>query len=151
MSKTHEAIMVKEILEYLILNKNGTYVDCTFGAGGHSEAIIQTLNPKGVLIGFDRDKNTADHMPYNLKSDSRFTLINDAFSNMNKYLQGNELDGILIDLGILGLNLLKNLREIVTCLGLDEYFKNNQSINYKSTISEKRPQQIMLKIIFNQA
>lgn len=100
MSKTHEAIMVKEILEYLILNKNGTYVDCTFGAGGHSEAIIQTLNPKGVLIGFDRDKNTADHMPYNLKSDSRFTLINDAFSNMNKYLQGNELDGILIDLGI---------------------------------------------------
>ena len=78
MSKTHEAIMVKEILEYLILNKNGTYVDCTFGAGGHSEAIIQTLNPKGVLIGFDRDKNTADHMPYNLKSDSRFTLINDA-------------------------------------------------------------------------
>ena len=100
MSKTHEAVMVKEILDYLILNKSGTYVDCTFGAGGHSEAIIQTLDSDGVLIGFDRDKNTADNLPVNLKSDKRFTLINDTFSSIGNYLQNDKLDGILIDLGI---------------------------------------------------
>ena len=55
------------------------------------------------------------------------------------------------NLGVLSLKFLKKLRKIWTFLCLDEYFKNNQSINYKTSISEKRPNQIILKIVFNQA
>ena len=42
-NKTHEAVMVEEVLTYLVIDKNGIYIDCTFGAGGHSQEILKEL------------------------------------------------------------------------------------------------------------
>ena len=56
--------------------KNGTYVDVTFGGGGHSREILKRLGPSGKLIAFDQDQDALK----NTISDDRFTLINENFS-----------------------------------------------------------------------
>lgn len=99
-NKTHEAVMVEEVLTHLLGNKIGTYVDCTFGAGGHSSSILKELKTEGLLFGMDKDVSVKDKVPEELKADKRFSLINDNFSNCNNHFLENSLDGILIDLGI---------------------------------------------------
>ncbi len=49
--------MTEEVLEGLIHSKKGLYVDCTFGAGGHSSRILESLNKDGKLYSLDKDKN----------------------------------------------------------------------------------------------
>ena len=97
---THEAVMVEEVLTYLVINKDGVYIDCTFGAGGHSQEILKELQDEGRLIGIDRDGKVRDKIPINLRSDKRFSLISDRFSNLKDHVQKDSIDGILVDLGI---------------------------------------------------
>ena len=92
--------MVEEVLTYLVIDKNGVYIDCTFGAGGHSQEILKELQDEGRLIGIDRDVNVRDKVPLNLKSDKRFSLISDRFSNLKDHVKKDSIDGILVDLGI---------------------------------------------------
>ena len=99
-NKTHEAVMVEEVLTYLVIDKNGVYVDCTFGAGGHSQEILKKLEVKGKLIGVDRDTGVRNTIPAILKDDKRFSLISDRFSNLKDYVKIESIDGILVDLGI---------------------------------------------------
>ena len=53
---SHEAVMVDEVLENLVSKQNGKYIDCTFGAGGHSLKILKKLNQEGALISIEKDK-----------------------------------------------------------------------------------------------
>ena len=99
-NKTHEAVMVKEVLTYLVVDKNGVYIDCTFGAGGHSQEILENLQGKGKLIGIDRDISVKDKVPASLRRDKRFSLISDKFSNLKDHAKKDSIDGILVDLGI---------------------------------------------------
>jgi 16S rRNA (cytosine1402-N4)-methyltransferase len=92
--------MVEEVLTYLVVDKNGVYIDCTFGAGGHSQEILNNLQERGRLIGIDRDISVKDRVPQNLKSDERFSLISDRFSNLKDHVKKDSIDGILVDLGI---------------------------------------------------
>jgi 16S rRNA (cytosine1402-N4)-methyltransferase len=62
--KTHEEfqsyhipVLLNEVLEYLDIHPDGIYVDCTFGGGGHSRAILQRLTEKGRLVVFDQDED----------------------------------------------------------------------------------------------
>jgi len=99
-NKTHEAVMAEEVLTYLVVDKNGVYVDCTFGAGGHSQEILKKLEVNGKLIGVDRDTGVRNTIPAILKDDKRFSLISDRFSNLKDYVKIESIDGILVDLGI---------------------------------------------------
>ena len=92
--------MVEEVLTYLVVDKNGVYVDCTFGAGGHSQEILKKLEVNGKLIGVDRDTGVRNTIPAILKDDKRFSLISDRFSNLKDYVKIESIDGILVDLGI---------------------------------------------------
>lgn len=92
--------MVEEVLTYLVIDKNGVYVDCTFGAGGHSQEILKKLEVNGKLIGVDRDTGVRNTIPAILKDDKRFSLISDRFSNLKDYVKIESIDGILVDLGI---------------------------------------------------
>tara|TARA_E500000081_G_scaffold147934_1_gene172779 strand:+ start:1150 stop:2034 length:885 start_codon:yes stop_codon:yes gene_type:complete len=96
----HEAVMVDEVLENLVFKQNGKYVDCTFGAGGHSSEILKKLDKKGSLISIDKDNRAVINLSSEFKDDSRFRLINDTFSNLQNLFKDEEIDGILIDLGI---------------------------------------------------
>ena len=97
---SHEAVMVEEVLENLVFKNNGTYVDCTFGAGGHSLEILKKLDSLGSLVSFDKDIQATLNLPIEFIGEARFKLINDSFSNIKKYFKNDSIDGVLIDLGI---------------------------------------------------
>lgn len=95
----HLPVMLNECIESLNIRPDGTYVDVTFGGGGHSRAIMEHLGPEGRLVGFDQD---ADALA-NAIDDPRFVLIHENFRYMKSFLrlQGvRSVDGILADLGV---------------------------------------------------
>src|SRR6266516_1944543 len=102
-SGIHIPVMLKETIEYLNLKKEGIYVDCTFGRGGHSRAILEKLE-KGKLIAFEWDEKSSK-LAQNDKSFlfPQFHLINDNFANLEEHLKKmgiREVDGFLFDLGL---------------------------------------------------
>ena len=95
----HLPVMLNECIEGLNLRPDGTYVDVTYGGGGHSRAIMQRLGAEGRLLAFDQD---ADALA-NAIDDSRFTLIHVNFRYLKNYLRlygVRKVDGILADLGV---------------------------------------------------
>ncbi|MFZ9754983.1 MAG: 16S rRNA (cytosine(1402)-N(4))-methyltransferase RsmH [Bacteroidia bacterium] len=95
----HEPVLLRESVEALITEPNGTYVDLTFGGGGHSRAILDRLGPKGKLISFDQDADAAARA----LNDPRFQLVQHNFRHTRsflEYLKAVPVDGILADLGI---------------------------------------------------
>ena len=95
----HIPVLLHESVEGLNINPDGTYLDMTFGGGGHSREIIKHLSVKGRLIAFDQDKEAFT----NTIDDSRFMLIRSNFRffrNFLKYHKIEQVDGILADLGV---------------------------------------------------
>jgi len=99
MSNYHQPVLLSESIKGLNIKPDGTYIDVTFGGGGHSRKILEQLGEHGHLYAFDQDsdalKNTID--------DKRFMLINSNFiyiKNFMRFLQATPVDGILADLGV---------------------------------------------------
>lgn len=95
----HDPVLLQESIDALAINENGIYVDATFGGGGHSQAIIQRLDGKGHLYGFDQDE---DVLP-NISENERFTFIHHNFRHLKRFLRLHavkQVDGILADLGV---------------------------------------------------
>jgi 16S rRNA (cytosine1402-N4)-methyltransferase len=95
----HIPVLLEETLEGLDIKPDGVYVDCTFGGGGHSAAILARLGEDGRLFGFDRDLE-AQHNAFN---DRRFVFVRGNFkhiTNFLKYYGIEKVDGILADLGV---------------------------------------------------
>ena len=95
----HNPVLLEESVSGLAIKKNGVYVDVTFGGGGHSRKILQHLGPEGKLFAFDQDKDALS----NTVDDHRFTLINENFSFMKRFLRFHGIkavDGILADFGV---------------------------------------------------
>jgi 16S rRNA (cytosine1402-N4)-methyltransferase len=97
----HLPVMLVEALEQLAVKEDGVYLDCTFGRGGHSQAILERLSTQGRLLALDRDLDAINsECAQKLKSDPRFKLIHSAFSKLQDIAIGEKVDGILIDLGV---------------------------------------------------
>ena len=95
----HIPVLLNEVIENLQINPAGTYVDCTFGGGGHSGAILQKLGAGGRLVAFDQDADARRNLP----DDPRLLFIPQNFRYLQKFLRLNgimEVDGILADLGV---------------------------------------------------
>ena len=95
----HLPVMLNECIEGLNIRPAGTYVDATFGGGGHSRAILSHLGEGGRLIAFDQDADALE----NALDDSRFTLLNENFRHMKSFLRLHgvrSVDGVLADLGV---------------------------------------------------
>lgn len=95
----HNPVLLQTSIDNLVTNPSGTYVDVTFGGGGHSRAILSRLNGNGRLIAFDQDEDS--HA--NLIDDERFQFVPSNFKNLKRFLQYHKAypaDGILADLGI---------------------------------------------------
>lgn len=87
-------------MEGLNINPEGTYIDVTFGGGGHSRAILSRLSDKGRLIAFDQDEDAAGNVP---RDDKRFTFVPQNFRYLKKYCRLHNAipaSGILADLGV---------------------------------------------------
>ncbi|MBD8082992.1 16S rRNA (cytosine(1402)-N(4))-methyltransferase RsmH [Chryseobacterium caseinilyticum] len=95
----HNPVLLKQSVDDLVTNRDGIYVDCTFGGGGHSNEILSRLSEKGKLYGFDQD---LDALKNNIE-DPKFTLINQNFRFLENSLLMygvSQVDGILADLGV---------------------------------------------------
>ena len=95
----HDPVLLNACIEGLRINPSGTYVDVTFGGGGHSREILKHLGPDGKLFAFDQDNDAAANAP----DDERFTLIPHNFKFLKNYLKlyrAIPIDGILADLGV---------------------------------------------------
>ena len=92
--------MVEQVINNLVLNRKGNYVDCTFGLGGHSLAILNNLDPEAKLTALDRDPISVEAANEVSENDVRFTFINDKFGHLAKHFDDETVDGILLDLGL---------------------------------------------------
>jgi len=95
----HNPVLLNESVKGLNIIPNGTYVDVTYGGGGHSKVILKKLGPKGRLIAFDQDSDAHK----NKIVDNRLKLIESNFKFLNNhlnYLQISQIDGLLADFGI---------------------------------------------------
>lgn len=95
----HVPVLLMPSVDGLNINPDGTYVDVTFGGGGHSREILSRLNAKGRLLGFDQDEDAER----NILDDKRFTFVRSNFrflKNFLRYYDASPVDGILADLGV---------------------------------------------------
>lgn len=95
----HNPVLLHASVDGLNIKPDGIYVDVTFGGGGHSKEILKRLGPNGKLFAFDQDEDAlANALP-----DERFTLINENFRFIKRFLRFygvKSVDGILADLGV---------------------------------------------------
>jgi 16S rRNA (cytosine1402-N4)-methyltransferase len=101
----HLPVMLAEALQQLAIKKDGIYLDCTFGRGGHSQEILNQLGESGRLLAFDRDADAINsECAQAMLKDERFTLKHSCFSELGNIVADEQLtgkiDGILMDLGV---------------------------------------------------
>jgi 16S rRNA (cytosine1402-N4)-methyltransferase len=95
----HTPVLLNEVIEGLHITPGGVYVDCTFGGGGHSLAILQHLNAAGRLYVFDQDADAKQNLP----DDERVVFIPQNFRHLQRFLKLHKVtavDGLLADLGV---------------------------------------------------
>ena len=97
---SHTAVLLEQAVEGLKVRGDGCYVDCTFGRGGHSRAILAKLGRAGRLVALDRDPQAV--ASGGEISDGRFRMLHGRFSRLAELAAGAGVaaaDGILLDLG----------------------------------------------------
>ncbi|WP_185878086.1 16S rRNA (cytosine(1402)-N(4))-methyltransferase RsmH [Blattabacterium cuenoti] len=98
--QNHIPVLLKESIENLITDKNGVYVDATYGLGGHSFSILEKLGEKSILIAIDQDKES---IKKNFIKDKRFYLFHNNFiyiKDILNFFSMKKVSGILVDLGL---------------------------------------------------
>jgi 16S rRNA (cytosine1402-N4)-methyltransferase len=93
----HTTVLLSEAVDALDIKPDGTYVDATFGRGGHSRLILSKLSPQGRLIAFDKDLDAiaaAEQI-----QDPRFSIRHQGFTHLGE-LDAGSIDGVLMDLGV---------------------------------------------------
>ena len=94
----HISVMPIEALDNLLHNKEGDYLDCTFGTGGHSKRILENIGVSGSLVAIDKDPKVLKFA--NQILDERFEFKNISFSDLENSFPSESFDGMLMDLGI---------------------------------------------------
>lgn len=100
METYHIPVLLQESVDGLDVRPDGTYVDMTFGGGGHSREILARLGEGGRLYSFDQDADAERNCP---EGDDRFTFVRSNFrylKNWMRYHEVESVDGILADLGV---------------------------------------------------
>ena len=135
MNYSHEPVLLNETLNNLIYDKSGSYLDCTFGLGGHSKKILENLNSDGSLYSIDKDKEVKHYA--NLIKDERFNFQTSTFSNISSLFSKNTMYGVLFDLGVSSLQLDKPERgfSFMREGELDMRFDNSSGMSAKEWIN----------------
>lgn len=95
----HIPVLLDEVIDGLNIQPDGIYVDCTFGGGGHSKAILAKLSEKGKLVAFDQDDDARKNLP----NDPKIIFIPQNFRHVQRFLRLQNIktvDGIMADLGV---------------------------------------------------
>jgi len=100
----HRPVMLDEAVAGLAVREDGVYVDCTFGRGGHSAAILDRLGAQGHLHAFDQDPQAVAHARERFAGEPRFTIHHHNFAELAAVASAagiaGRIDGVLMDLGV---------------------------------------------------
>lgn len=100
----HEPVMLDEAVDALNINPRGVYVDGTFGRGGHSALILDSLTDQGRLIAFDKDAVAVRAARERFGQDTRFSIVHGSFAKLSdvavEWGLMRRVDGLLLDLGV---------------------------------------------------
>ncbi|WP_291259247.1 16S rRNA (cytosine(1402)-N(4))-methyltransferase RsmH [Fusobacterium sp.] len=103
-SEYHIPVLYRECIDNLVVDKNGVYLDCTLGGGGHSEGILKELSENGHLISIDQDQQAINFAKKRLeKYGKKWEVFKNNFENLDMvlYMAGyDKVDGILMDIGV---------------------------------------------------
>ena len=124
----HQPVMLNQVLSIISPQHGGTFIDCTFGGGGYSQAILKF--PKTKVLAIDRDKLTQKYANFLLKKfPKRFNFFQEKFSNLNKIVQQNlKPRAIIFDLGLSSFQLSDKERGFS--------FKSKNFLNMEMGINE---------------
>ncbi|MFV0540478.1 MAG: 16S rRNA (cytosine(1402)-N(4))-methyltransferase RsmH [Aestuariibaculum sp.] len=144
----HNPVLLKETVGGLNINPDGVYVDVTFGGGGHSKEILSRLGENGRLFAFDQDMDALE----NKIEDSRFTLINENFRHVKRFLRFyavRQVDGVLADFGVSSHQFDVAERGFSTRFEADLDMRMNQNnelsaFHVVNTYSEEQLKQVLL-------
>ena len=95
----HVSVLLAESVSALSVRADGSYLDGTFGRGGHSREILSLLSPSGQLMAVDKDP-AAEASAQALADDARFKFVAGSFADISSFVSDGSLDGILLDLGV---------------------------------------------------
>jgi len=93
----HTTVLLNEAVDALVTKPDGTYVDATFGRGGHSRLVLSRLDPQGRLVAFDKDPEAV--AVGNAIGDPRFEIRHEGFAALGE-LPAASVAGVLMDLGV---------------------------------------------------
>jgi 16S rRNA (cytosine1402-N4)-methyltransferase len=100
----HQPVLMTEVLEGLAIERDGWYVDATYGRGGHSAGILGELGEAGRLLAIDKDPEAVAHGRERFGHDARFSIRHGDFAQLREliepWLDGRRLAGLLLDLGV---------------------------------------------------
>jgi len=100
----HRTVLLREAVEALAVRPGGTYIDGTFGRGGHSRLIMERLGAQGRLIGFDKDEAAVAVAREQFSGDERFRMVHESFTQITVVAEQmglrRQVDGLLLDLGV---------------------------------------------------
>lgn len=100
----HQSVLLHESIEGLAIKADGTYIDGTFGRGGHSQEILKQLNEKGRLYAIDKDTDAIEYAKDRFGLDKRFHIFHGSFAQIRDFASKENIlgavNGILLDLGV---------------------------------------------------
>lgn len=105
-SRYHAPVLWNDVIQHLVIDPVGTYVDGTLGGGGHTEAMLQALSPQGRVVAIDRDDDALEEAGKRLGAfvnEGRLVLVKGNFADARRLLAGADIDqvhGMLLDLGV---------------------------------------------------
>ena len=95
----HSPVLLEESIDFLITNPSGKYIDATFGRGGHSRKILDSITKDGALLALDKDIDAIRFAEENFK-DKNFSIKHTGFENLDSINIAKQADGILFDFGL---------------------------------------------------
>ena len=138
----HAPVMLNEVISALNINPDGIYIDGTLGKGGHSELILEKLSKNGLLIGLDRDLGSVQYCKENFKKKlTPHFFFHDSYENIPRILKKfkiNQVDGILLDLGLSSVQLESKNRGFTYGIDseLDMRFDLNQKLKASDIVND---------------
>ena len=148
----HKPVLLEETIEGLNIKPDGIYVDGTLGGAGHSKEILSRLSSEGLLIGIDRDTDALETAKINLKQYNNVKFVHgnhDDIKNILRNLDIEQVDGILLDLGVSSFQLDEKTRGF-SYIGeneLDMRMDKTQKLTAKTVLNSYSEEELA-KIIY---
>ncbi len=150
----HLSVLFEESIQGLDIHPNGTYIDCTFGRGGHSKGILNCLGEEGRLLAFDRDLVAINSVnAEDMRKNPRFELQHGCFSELeavvDQYGWKGKVDGVLMDLGVSSPQLDDSERgfSFLRDGPLDMRMDNSTGISAAEWLAHVE-EQVLIKVLF---